>query len=218
MKQNILIAGVGGQGNLFASALLAKSAIRRGYQVLATETIGAAQRGGSVVSHVRVADQALYSPLIPDGQADYLVGFEPIELLRHIRKLRQDGQYILNTHPVLTVGCTMGLDHYPTLSEIFDALNKMNVRGHMIHATEAADEIGDPLLMNMVMIGALCAVSAFFELDEIKALVAEGSRKALVEANLEALDAGAHLIGQATEGLLARPRVQTEVNDNAAGH
>ena len=200
MKQNILIAGVGGQGNLFASALLAKSAIRRGYQVLATETIGAAQRGGSVVSHVRVADQALYSPLVPDGQADYLVGFEPVELLRHIRKLRQDGQYILNTHPVLTVGCTMGLDRYPTLSEILDALKEMNVRGHVINATEAADEIGDPVLMNMVMLGALCAVSELFELDEIKALVAEGSRKALVEANLEALDAGARLIGQARDG------------------
>ena len=200
MKQNILIAGVGGQGNLFASALLAKSAIRRGYQVLATETIGAAQRGGSVVSHVRVADQTLYSPLVPDGQADYLVGFEPVELLRHIRKLKQDGQYILNTHPVLTVGCTMGLDRYPTLSEILDALKEMNVRGHVIQATEAADEIGDPVLMNMVMVGALCAVSELFDLDEIKALVAEGSRKALVEANLEALDAGARLIGQARDG------------------
>src|SRR5512147_2502069 len=87
VKLNILIAGVGGQGNLFASALLAKSAIRRGYRVLATETIGAAQRGGSVVSHLRVADCPLYSPLIPDGQMDFLVGFEPIELLRHIRKL-----------------------------------------------------------------------------------------------------------------------------------
>ena len=200
MKQNILIAGVGGQGNLFASALLAKSAIRRGYQVLATETIGAAQRGGSVVSHVRVADRVLYSPLVPDGQADYLVGFEPVELLRHIRKLKQDGQYILNTHPVLTVGCTMGLDRYPTLSEILDALKEMNVRGHVIQATEAADEIGDPVLMNMVMLGALCAVSEMFDLDEIKALVAEGSRKALVEANLEALDAGARLIGQARDG------------------
>lgn len=197
MKQNILIAGVGGQGNLFASALLAKSAIRRGYQVLATETIGAAQRGGSVVSHVRIADQALYSPLIPDGQADYLVGFEPVELLRQIRKLKPDGQYILNTHPVLTVGCTMGLDQYPTMSEIYGALNEINVRGHVIQATEAADEIGDPLLMNMVMLGALCAVSAFFKLEEIKALVAEESRRALVEANLDALDAGVNLIRQA---------------------
>lgn len=203
MKQNILIAGVGGQGNLFASALLAKSAIRRGYRVLATETIGAAQRGGSVVSHLRIADQVLYSPLVPDSQADYIVGFEPIELVRHIRKLNPDGQYILNAHPVLTVGCNMGLDRYPALSEIFDALNRMNVRGHVIHATEAASEIGDPLLMNMVMIGALCTVSPFFDLDEIKALVMEGSRKALIEANLEALDAGARLICRATEGVSA---------------
>jgi indolepyruvate ferredoxin oxidoreductase, beta subunit len=201
MKHNVLIAGVGGQGNLFASALLAKSAIRRGYQVLATETIGAAQRGGSVVSHIRVADEVLYSPIIPDGQADFLVGFEPIELLRQIRKLGRDGQYILNTHPILTVGSTMGLDHYPPLSDILSALNEMNVRGYVIRATEAADEIGDPLLMNMVMIGALCAISAFFELDDIKALVTEGTRKTLVEANLDALEVGAYLIRQATEEL-----------------
>lgn len=201
MKQNILIAGVGGQGNLFASAWLAKSALRRGYRVLTTETIGAAQRGGSVVSHVRVADAPIYSPLIPDGRADYLVGFEPVELLRQIRKLGQDGLYILNTHPVLTIGCTMGLDHYPTLSEMVNTLDKMGLRGYMIHATEAADEIGDPLLMNMVMIGALCSVSAFFDLEEIKALVAEGSRKAWIEANLEALDTGARLIRQAAEVL-----------------
>jgi indolepyruvate ferredoxin oxidoreductase beta subunit len=213
-----MIAGVGGQGNLFASALLAKSAIRRGYQVLATETIGAAQRGGSVVSHLRVADQVLYSPLIPDGQVDCLVGFEPIELLRHVRKLRQSGQFILNARPVLTVGCTMGLDHYPSPSEITDALNKMNLRGHVIQATEAADEIGDSLLMNMVMVGALCAVSEFFGLDEIKALVAEESRKALVEENLEALDAGARLIHQATQDVLAWPRVQARERNDAAEH
>lgn len=199
MKQNLLIAGVGGQGNLFASALLAQSAIRRGYHVLATETIGAAQRGGSVVSHVRVSDRELYSQLIPDGQADYIVGFEPIELIRHIRKLGPDGRYIMNTHPVLTVGCTMGLDRYPTLSEITGALDDKQMRGYAIAATEAAYELGSPLLMNMVMIGALCAVSELFTLDDIKGLVVEGTRQALVEANLEALNAGAALIHEAMQ-------------------
>jgi indolepyruvate ferredoxin oxidoreductase beta subunit len=218
MNQNIMIAGVGGQGNLFASALLAKSAIRRGYKVLATETIGAAQRGGSVVSHLRVSDQVLYSPLIPDGQVDYLVGFEPIELLRHVRKLRQDGQFILNARPVLTVGCTMGLDHYPTPSEIADELKRLNFHGHLIRATEAADALGDSLLMNMVMIGALCAISEFFGLDEIKALVSEESRKGRVAQNLEALDAGAHLIQQAAQDHLARPRVHSEESAHATEH
>lgn len=215
MKQNILIAGVGGQGNLFASALLAQSAIRRGCHVLATETIGAAQRGGSVVSHVRVSDRMPWSPLVPDGQADYLVGFEPLELLRHIRKLRPGGQYLMNIHPVLTVGCTMGLDPYPTLAEITDALNDMGLRGHAIDATKAADDIGAPLLMNMVMVGALCVVSDFFELSEIKALVSEGPRKALVEANLEALDAGANLIRQGMTAPRPGP-LRAEENDDAA--
>ncbi len=194
MKLNIVIAGVGGQGNLFASALLAKSALRRGYRVLATETIGAAQRGGSVVSHLRVADTVLYSPLVPDGQADYVMGFEPIELLRHIRKLRSSGRYILNMHPVPTVDCNMGLDRYPTQAEILDALGELNLKGHLLLATQAAGEIGDPLLMNMVMVGALTAVSPFFRLDDIKARVAEEARPALIAANLQALDAGAQMV------------------------
>jgi indolepyruvate ferredoxin oxidoreductase, beta subunit len=194
MKLNILIAGVGGQGNLFASALLANSAIRRGYQVLATETIGAAQRGGSVVSHLRIADQTLYSPLIPNGQAHYLVGFEPIELLRNINKLRRDGVYILNTHPLATIGATMGMDHYPPLTDIVEELDKINLRGYTINATTAANEISNSMLMNMVMVGALCAVSDFFDLDEIKAIVGESSRKVLIDANLEALEAGMLLI------------------------
>lgn len=199
MKLNILITGVGGQGNLFASALLARWAIQRGYQVLATETIGAAQRGGSVVSHLRIADQPLFSSLIPDGQGDFLVGFEPIELLRHIRKLNPHGLYILNTHPVLTIGCTMGADRYPSLAEIKESLDKLNLRGFVIEATRAADQIADAMLMNMVMLGALCAVSDFFELEEIKDLVRASTRQALVEANLEALDEGARLVLQPVE-------------------
>jgi len=105
----------------------------------------------------------------------------------------------MNSHPVLTIGCTMGMDRYPTLSEITGALDEQQLRGYAIDATEAAYELGSPLLMNMVMIGALCAVSEFFTLDDIKALVAEGSRQALVDANLEALDAGAALIFEAME-------------------
>jgi indolepyruvate ferredoxin oxidoreductase, beta subunit len=202
MKQNILIAGVGGQGNLFATAILAKSAIHRGFQVLSTETIGAAQRGGSVVSHLRISDEEMFSPLIPDGQADYLVGFEPVELLRNISKLNSNGLYILNIHPVFTVDCNMGLDYYPTLSEIFDELNKVDLQGYNINASKAANEIGNSLLMNMVMIGALCAASPFFELDEIKALVSKGTRKILVESNIDALDIGAFLINKVRKDIL----------------
>jgi indolepyruvate ferredoxin oxidoreductase, beta subunit len=204
MKQNILIVGVGGQGNLFASAILAKSAIMRGFKVLSTETIGAAQRGGSVVSHLRISDEKVFSPLIPDGQADCLVGFEPIELLRNIQKLHPNGIYILNTYPIYTVDCNMGLDYYPSLAEINDTLNKFKMQGYNIEATEAAGEIGDPLLMNMVMVGALCAVSPFFDLDEIKTIVSQDSRRVFVEPNMKALDIGSILVGKSMEERLVR--------------
>lgn len=105
----------------------------------------------------------------------------------------------MNSRPVLTIGCTIGLDHYPSLSEIISALNELNLKGYVIKATEVANEIGDPVLMNMVMIGALCAVSEFYNLDEIKTIVAEGSRTSLIEANLDALEKGAQLIYETAE-------------------
>ncbi len=98
MELNVLIAGVGGQGNLFASSILAEYLIKKGYRVLAVETIGAAQRGGSVVSHLRVSDAELYSPLIPAGKVDVLMGFEIIEMLRNFELLAGDGMYLLNDY------------------------------------------------------------------------------------------------------------------------
>ena len=110
MDLNILIAGVGGQGNLFASSILAEYFIQEGYQVFGVETIGAAQRGGSVVSHLRVSDSNIYSPLIPVGKADILLGFETLEMLRNFKMLAANGFYILNDYKEPTVLCNLELD------------------------------------------------------------------------------------------------------------
>ena len=99
MNKDILICGVGGQGTVLASKLTASAAMREGNIVHSAETIGMAQRGGSVTSHVRIGDKA-FSPLIPDGKADLILAFEPAEAVRNLHFLKIGGSVIVNSHPV----------------------------------------------------------------------------------------------------------------------
>ncbi len=113
MKMDVVISGVGGQGNIFASLVISQYAMNKKLNVLGAETIGAAQRGGAVVSHIRISDGEIYSPLISRGQADLLIGMEYVEMLRHMRLLNPKGMYLLNAMKIPTVLNNMGLDEYP---------------------------------------------------------------------------------------------------------
>ena len=197
MELNILIAGVGGQGNLFASSILAEYLLTKGYRVLAVETIGAAQRGGSVVSHLRISDAEIYSPLIPAGKVDILMGFETVEMLRNFELLAGDGMYLLNDYKEPTVLCNMEMDTYPSDEEIQAALKKSGKTGYSIKATECARQIGGSLLTNVVMVGALCQVSPLFDNQEVKQVLAGKSPAKVMEQNLQAFAAGASLIQEA---------------------
>lgn len=197
MELNILVAGVGGQGNLFASSILAEHLLKKGYKVLAVETIGAAQRGGSVVSHLRTSDAELYSPLIPAGKVDILMGFETIEMLRNFELLAPDGIYLLNDYKEPTVLCNMEMDTYPSDGEIQEALKKSGKKGYTIRATECARQIGGSLLTNVVMVGALCQVSSLFDSQEVKQVLAGKSPAKVKEQNLQAFAAGGSLIQEA---------------------
>jgi indolepyruvate ferredoxin oxidoreductase beta subunit len=200
MKMDLVIAGVGGQGNLFASEVISLYAMGRGYNVLGTETIGAAQRGGSVVSHVRISEGQIYSPLVPRGQADVLLGLEPLEMLRHSQRLSPQGQYLLNMYKIPTVMCNMGLDRYPSDQEIERAITSLGVRGYIIPATRRAYEIGNAVLANVVMLGALCALSPFFDHRAMRRTLAEMAPKRALELNLTAFDEGLSLVQSAGEG------------------
>lgn len=197
MNLNILIAGVGGQGNLFASAILAEYFINKGFEVLAVETIGAAQRGGSVVSHLRVSDSPIYSPLIPAGKVDLLMGFEVLEMLRNFKLLSADGSYLLNDYKEPTVLCNVGLDTYPSDEIITAALQKSGKKGYTIKATECARQIGSSLVTNVVMVGALCQLSPLFNSQEVKQVLARKSPSKVRESNLKAFEAGGSLISEA---------------------
>lgn len=167
MKFDLVIAGVGGQGNILASQVVAKCAMDAGYNVVNTETKGAAQRGGSVLSHVRIADGEIFSPLVPAGQADVLLGFEPLEALRYIGLLNKKGTFIINTAPVPTILANMKVDEYPSTEQIVAIIKEKGLDGHFLNATRAAKELGNVLLTNVVMLGAFTAVSNVLQPDVI---------------------------------------------------
>ena len=194
MKKDILIAGVGGQGSIFATNVLCQYALGRGLNVLGTETIGAAQRGGSVVSHMRISDQPVYSPLIPPGRGDVLLGMESIEFLRNVRILAKEGYYILNLYSLPTVNTNLGIDYYPGEDEIVSAAKKACERGFIIPATIKAAELGNTQMTNVVMLGALTKVDDLFEYDAVKKIVEKISPKRFTKENVTAYEAGHELV------------------------
>jgi len=193
MKKDIAIVGVGGQGNLFATNVLCRYAMARGMNVLGTETIGAAQRGGSVVSHMRISDEPIHSPLIPQGTADVLLGMETLEMLRHLSILDPGGYYILNLYSVPTVYTNLGIDRYPDREDIIKAVRSVCPRGVEIPATYKAAELGNPQMTNVVMLGGLSGLDDFFDGDEVRKLVEQVSPKKFRRKNLAGFDAGLEL-------------------------
>lgn len=153
---NIIITGVGGQGNVLASQVVSVAAVEAGYRVVVGETFGVSQRGGSVMSHVRISKDKTYGPLIPRGQAGLIAGFEPLETIRVMfNYANQDTVMIMNGRPNYPLSCLLGEDNYPEPARIEDTIRKRVARLYCLPATELAKEAGSPLAANMVMTGAL---------------------------------------------------------------
>lgn len=151
MKQSILVCGVGGQGTVLASKLLAQAALRLGQPVKTCETIGMAQRGGSVTSHVRIGQA--HSPLIPRGQADILLCFEPGEAVRNLPYLRRGGLLIVAQNPVMPVTAALGLRYDPQAA--LDYL-KANVPGVLdVDAEACCRQLNSYRVKNTVLLGVL---------------------------------------------------------------
>lgn len=156
MPFNMVIAGVGGQGNILASALTGMAATGAGYKVVVGETYGASQRGGSVMSHVRLFKDNDYGPLVPYGKADLIVAFEPLEALRVASKYaHSETVVIVNTTPVYPVSVILNEADYPDVNSILEALKSLAREVYTVVATALAREAGDPRVQNIVMINAL---------------------------------------------------------------
>ena len=194
MKMDVVISGVGGQGNIFASLVISQYAMNKNLKVLGAETIGAAQRGGAVVSHIRMSDGEIYSPIISRGQADLLIGMEYVELMRHMRLLNPEGMYLLNAMKIPTVLNNMALDEYPATEDILKAIRKYCPHGYVVEASAAAKKLGNIQMTNVVMLGALAKVVPFFDYAEIKLLVTANSPTRFKEANVQGYEEGYKMI------------------------
>lgn len=151
---NIAITGVGGQGVLTLAEILAKAALAASLNVRVGEIHGMAQRGGHVVCTVRVGDEA-YGPIIDSGTADLLVGFEPIETLREVQAVAEDGCVLMNSHIQYPVAVSMGKAEYLPHEEIINTIKQFTTQILEIDAMNLAKQAGSSMSMNMVMLGAI---------------------------------------------------------------
>ena len=153
---NLIIAGVGGQGNILASAVIAQADFLEGFDATIGETYGVSQRGGSVMSHVRLTRGASPGPLIPRGEADILVGFEPLETLQVAMEFGSAETYVLvNPRPVYPIGVLAGDEIYPPAELLAEVARDLVADLKIINASEIAQQAGDIRAMNVVMVGSL---------------------------------------------------------------
>ncbi|MEW6266229.1 MAG: indolepyruvate oxidoreductase subunit beta [Thermodesulfobacteriota bacterium] len=188
--KRIIFVGVGGQGNLLASRILGEAALASSLAVQVNEIHGMAQRGGVVESAV-VMGQAR-GPIVSPGEADAIVGFEPLETLRALGKANADTTVITSTSKLPPFTVAIGQGEYPELDLILKLISERVKRLVAFEAMELARQARNPLGVNMVLLGAL---SASLELPlqpgALRRAVADGSKKAWVEANLKCFDLGA---------------------------
>ena len=189
---NIVITGVGGQGNVMASRVLSTMLVRRGFTVTIGETFGMSQRGGSVMSHIRVSSTAVWSPQIPKGRADLIVGIEPLEALRVLADYGNPSVKILvNMRPIYPVGVITGEADYPSAETIRQMVTGLSAVAHFLDATAEAVALGNPILGNIVMIGAVAGLGELPVDREICAgVIRDGMPAERIEANLRAFAIG----------------------------
>ena len=189
---NIIITGVGGQGNVVASRIFASAAVQDGFYVSVGETYGAAQRGGAVMSHVRLSKEIQYGPLTPEGRAHIILGFEPIECLRTIGSFgNEKTKVIVNPRPVYPIDVLSGALKYPAVEEVLKAIKELVHSVQVVEATELAKKAGDPIMQNVVMVGCL-AGSGFttVKVETLREVIKETFAKRRLEANLKAFELG----------------------------
>jgi indolepyruvate ferredoxin oxidoreductase beta subunit len=183
---NVLLVGVGGQGILLASEILAKVAFEEGHDVKKSEVHGMAQRGGSVSSEVRFGPK-IYSPLIRKGGADFLLALEKLEALRFVYYLKKGGVLILNDLEIPPLMVSLGKETYP--KDIFVHLKKRTSQIIKIRASKIAGTLGNPKTFNLVLLGKLSTFLSFKSSSWEKAICQEVPSH-MVEINLKAFELG----------------------------
>ncbi len=184
-----VLAGVGGQGIIYLNRVLARATMDLGYKVYCLEEHGMARRGGSVATYMRFGED-IYTPVIPMGTGDLLIGFEVIEAVRQLPVLKEDALVVLNPHiirPFITSG------EYPDKNKLLNFLKKRYKKEQlvMVDAEEIAAQVGSGITMNMVLLGSACATGALnIEKSKLKTAIKNTALPQYIDINLEAFERG----------------------------
>lgn len=185
MKFDIILAGVGGQGVLSMAAIIAKAAMLSGYNVRQSEIHGMSQRGGDVMSHLRISDKTIHGDLVPRGGADLILSMEPMESLRYVEFLKPNGSIVTATEP------NINIPNYPEVESLYDAIKKVK-SSKLVESTTKAREAGTVRAANMVLIGA---AATFLPLEKSALLTAIeeifiSKGQEIVDMNIKAFELG----------------------------
>ena len=191
-KIDFLVVGVGGQGTILASVVLALVGLALGYDVKKSEVHGMSQRGGSVESHVRWGDK-VYSPLAEAGTVDYLISFEVLETARWANYLRPGGVVLINDQRIHPLAVSTGQAVYPTDDALLAAFRARTERVHLLPCLAVAQELENPRVTNIVLLGALSQLMGT-DPDPWLQVIAERVPARLLELNRRAFARGRELI------------------------
>lgn len=198
---NLIICGVGGQGNILISNLLGRALMKKGYFITQGETFGASQRSGAVMSSIRISSKESYGPLIPEGKAHIILGMEPLETLRILKKYGNSGIIcVTNTHPIFPMGAILSeKNRYPNHNELREAIKSLTQTAWFIDAAAIASKLGAPIVMNIVMMGALIGTKQFpLNTEDVEVEIRDNFPPETAELNLKAFKKGFDAIKTAT--------------------
>ena len=186
MRKNIVLCGVGGQGTVLASRLISAAAMAKGVLVMSAETIGMAQRGGSVFSHLRLGE-GVYSPMIAKGEADLILAFEPGEAVRMLPYLKEGGQVVVSARPVMPVTATLTGAAY-SAEDMIQFLQNHVQHLMVVDAEKALTDVGSAKVLNLILLGAALKSGALgLTEEEIKAAILQKIPEKFHALNFRAL-------------------------------
>jgi indolepyruvate ferredoxin oxidoreductase beta subunit len=190
MTINCILTGVGGQGTVLASKLIAEAAMSKGKHVRTAETIGMAQRGGCVISHVRIGDE-IHSPMIPKHTADIIIGFEPAEAVRCLPYLKKDGVVVVSSKAIKPVTASLSDSSYDG-SEMLTYLKNKVSKLIVVDGYKICEDCGSAKVLNVALLGAASASGMLgLTINEIENAIKERVAPHYIEMNAKALKAGA---------------------------
>jgi indolepyruvate ferredoxin oxidoreductase beta subunit len=200
---NLIVCGVGGQGNILISRMIGRILSGKNYYVTIGETFGAAQRGGAVYSSMRISQKRYYGPLIPKGRAHIIAGLEPLETLRILTEYGNENvMTVTNTKPLYPVGTLSGRAEYPDLDRLKGTINSLSRSAWMVNVTQMASNLGVPIAANIILLGSLVGIGKMpLDSAEVEKEIRSSFRGTAVELNLKALQMGIEAVLSLASGL-----------------